>query len=79
MEDLHVILENFIQKSHKRKMNLKAQIEEINIRIGEVQEAKELFDQNVVIEGVDPISQRIAAEKFVKYELNAALVLINFK
>lgn len=66
VEDLQITLETFINKSHKRKMDLKAKIEEIGIRLGEVREARDLFEQNVVVEGADPITQRIAAEKFIK-------------
>lgn len=46
---------------------LKAQTEEIDIRTVETREAREQFEKTVVIEGVDPITQRIPAEKFIHY------------
>ncbi|XP_078053789.1 cilia- and flagella-associated protein 263-like [Augochlora pura] len=51
----------------KRIGIMRAEIEELEIRMSEVQEAKEEFEENVVIGGVDPITGKIPAEKVVRF------------
>lgn len=67
MEEMQIALENFIKRSHRIKCNLKAELEEIGIRESEVTEARDIFEQKIVIEGVDSLTQRIPAEKFLRY------------
>ncbi|XP_076285301.1 cilia- and flagella-associated protein 263-like isoform X2 [Lasioglossum baleicum] len=59
-EDLKLIVQ-------KRTMMMRAEIEELEIRISEVQEAKQEFEENVVIKGVDPITGKIPAERVTRY------------
>lgn len=51
----------------KTKANLRAQTEEIELRIQETMEARQELEENVVKNGVDPLTGRIPAEKFVRY------------
>ncbi|KAF2879559.1 hypothetical protein ILUMI_26608 [Ignelater luminosus] len=67
MEEMQIALEKFIKRSHRIKCNLKAELEEIGIRESEVTEARDIFEQKIVIEGVDSLTQRIPAEKFLRY------------
>lgn len=66
MEELQKNLNKFYKDSHKRKCILKAELEEVGIEIAETLEASNQFEQTVVIEGVDPLTQRIPAEKFIR-------------
>lgn len=65
-EEIQTALEKFIKKSHRNKCNLKAEIEEFNIRDAELKESRDIFEQTIVIEGVDKLTQRIPAEKFIR-------------
>ncbi|XP_044745928.1 coiled-coil domain-containing protein 113-like [Coccinella septempunctata] len=67
MEEVQKNLNKFYKDSHRRKCALKAELEEVGIEIAETLEALNQFEQTVVIEGVDPLTQRIPAEKFVRY------------
>lgn len=67
VEDMQNQLELFFKRSHAKKCRLKAELEEIGIRSGETIDATAAFEQIVVIEGLDPISQKITAERFTKY------------
>ncbi|KAK5647284.1 hypothetical protein RI129_002176 [Pyrocoelia pectoralis] len=67
MEDMQTDLAEFIKQSHRMKCNLKAKLEELNIQEIEVKDARNVFEQSVVIDGVDPLTQRIPAEKFIRY------------
>ncbi|KAF5274793.1 hypothetical protein FQR65_LT00376 [Abscondita terminalis] len=67
IEDIQVTLENFIKKSRQTKANLKAKLEELQIRESEVSEAMEIFEQSIVVEGVDSLTGKIPAEKFLRY------------
>lgn len=53
----------------KKKTRLLAQIEEMEIRIKETEEAKRDFEEFVSQRGVDPNTGKVSAEKFVKYLL----------
>lgn len=66
VEEMHALLEKFIYKSKVSKASLKAQQEEITIHSAEIQEAQDIFQEDVIVGGTDPISQRIAAEKFIR-------------
>ncbi|XP_015433600.1 PREDICTED: coiled-coil domain-containing protein 113-like [Dufourea novaeangliae] len=51
----------------KRKAQIRAEIEEVEIRITEVHEAKVEFEENVVVKGVDRITGKIPAEKVTRF------------
>ncbi|XP_030766217.1 coiled-coil domain-containing protein 113-like [Sitophilus oryzae] len=67
MEDIQAELERFLKRCHVTKRNLKAELEEFSIREAEIKEATDIFEYNIVIQGVDKLTQRIPAEKFVRY------------
>ncbi|XP_076750654.1 cilia- and flagella-associated protein 263 [Xylocopa sonorina] len=67
LEELKKKLERLEQYSRKRKTIMRAEIEEIEIRINEVQEAKIEFEKEVVTEGVDPITGKIPAERVIRF------------
>ncbi|XP_017770163.1 PREDICTED: coiled-coil domain-containing protein 113 [Nicrophorus vespilloides] len=64
---MQIALDTFIEKAKRTKFKYKAEIEESTIRGEEIKDARELFEQSIVIDAVDPITQRIPAEKFVWY------------
>lgn len=66
-EEMQVALDRFIKRSHRAKCNLRAELEEFNIRDSEVKESMETFEQTIVVEGVEKLTQRIPAEKFLRY------------
>lgn len=66
IEEMQASLQKFIAVSHRRKSNLKAQIEESNVREQEVKESRENFEQSIVIGAVEKLTQKIPAEKFVR-------------
>ncbi|XP_076227401.1 uncharacterized protein LOC116424875 [Nomia melanderi] len=51
----------------KRTANIRAEIEELEIRISEAREAKEEFEENVVIGGVDAITGKIPGERVTRF------------
>lgn len=57
----------FLAKSKIKRMNLRAQLEELALQLAEIKEARDIFDQTICKEGIDPITGRIPAEKFVRY------------
>lgn len=67
MEELQKGLNKFYKDSHKKKCILKAELEEVGIELSETADDLNQFEQTVVIEGVDPLTQRIPAEKFIRY------------
>ncbi|XP_023029673.1 cilia- and flagella-associated protein 263 [Leptinotarsa decemlineata] len=66
-EEIQSSLEHYVKKSHRLKRNLKAELEEFSIREIDITEARNIFEFNIVTQAVDPLTQRIPAEKFVKY------------
>lgn len=67
MEDTQSKLETFLKKSHVTRRNLKSELQEFSIREAEIKEATDIFEYNVVVQGVDKLTQRIPAEKFIRY------------
>lgn len=67
MDELRETMKKFEAKITRDCKRLKVQIEEATIRLEEIEDAAAVFEQNVVIDGVDPITQRIPAEKFVQF------------
>ncbi|XP_076679584.1 uncharacterized protein LOC143374917 [Andrena cerasifolii] len=66
VEEMRKKLNGFVESSRKRKTNVRAEIEEVEIRIREVQEAKEEFEEEVVVNGVDSITGKIPAERVTR-------------
>ncbi|XP_026316235.1 coiled-coil domain-containing protein 113-like [Hyposmocoma kahamanoa] len=68
--EMEILIQN-LEKSRLRAARqhalLKAQLEEISIRMVDVEKATEVFNQQVIIEGWDKIAQRIPAEIWVRY------------
>ncbi|KAK9886694.1 hypothetical protein WA026_017612 [Henosepilachna vigintioctopunctata] len=67
LEELQKSLKKFHKDTHRRKCNLKAELEELSLEIAEYNDALDNFEQTVVIEGMDPLTQRIPAEKFERF------------
>lgn len=68
--EMEIILENLEKtrkKAAKRHALLKAQLEELGIRVADVEKATEMFDQMVVVGGWDKIAQRIPAEIWIRF------------
>lgn len=66
-EEIQAKLEIFLKKCHKTRTKLKSELEEFNIREGDIREARDIFEFNVVTQGVEKLTQRIPAEKFIRY------------
>lgn len=67
MEILITYLEKVRNKAAKQHALLKAQLEEIGIRVADVDRASEAFKQEVIVDGWDKIAQRIPAEIWIRY------------
>lgn len=66
-EETQAKLESFVKKSHKTRRRLRAELEEFSIRESDIREARDIFEFNIVTQGVDKLTQRIPAEKFIRY------------
>lgn len=66
IEEMRKSLAELEQSTVKRRANLRAQMEEIELRIRETYEAREELEETVVKKGVDPLTGKIPAEKFVR-------------
>ncbi|KAL6263363.1 hypothetical protein P5V15_006158 [Pogonomyrmex californicus] len=67
IRELQKTLEKFEQMSIKKKIYLQAQIEENQISIDETCKTKKEFEENVVQKGIDSITGKIPAEKFIRF------------
>lgn len=67
MEILVHTLEKARNKAAKQHALLKAQLEEIGLRVLDIEKATEMFNQQVIIEGWDKIAQRIPAEIWIRF------------
>ncbi|XP_017888562.2 coiled-coil domain-containing protein 113-like [Ceratina calcarata] len=67
VEEMQRNLVQFIRRATRKKAIMRAEIEEIEIRLKEAQEAKEEFEEEVVVEGVDPMTGKIPAERLVRF------------
>lgn len=65
-EQIQIALDDFIKRSHRTKSNLRAELEEFSIRSSELIDSITWFENSVVIGGVDKLTQRIPAEKFLR-------------
>lgn len=69
-EEVRIIvsqLETTRAAAAKRHAFLKAQLEEIDLRMEDIQKATERFNQHVIIEGWDQIAHRIPAEIWIRF------------
>ena len=66
VEEMKKKLQQFQIYVRKKKTLMRADIEEIEIRISEVHESREAFESEVVTEGVDPITGKIVAERVMR-------------
>ncbi|XP_012251840.1 coiled-coil domain-containing protein 113-like isoform X2 [Athalia rosae] len=67
IEEMRKSLSEVETMGAKTRANLRAQMEEVELRIRETNEAKVELEENVVKNGVDPLTGRIPAEKFVRF------------
>nr|XP_012140378.1 PREDICTED: coiled-coil domain-containing protein 113-like [Megachile rotundata] len=67
VEEMRKALEKVRETTTKKRTYLRAELEELEIRISETQEAKEEFEEDVVAEGVNRITGKIPAEKIVRF------------
>ncbi|KAL1516677.1 hypothetical protein ABEB36_000558 [Hypothenemus hampei] len=67
MEESQASMEKFLKKCHVIKRNLKSELQEFAIRESEIKDATDIFQYSVVTQGVDKLTQRIPAEKFIRY------------
>lgn len=54
----------------KRRANLRAQMEEIELRIRETHEARNELEMNLEKRWIDPLTGKIPAEKFIRFSLD---------
>jgi hypothetical protein len=55
------------QRLRRKKIHLRARMQESEISIYETLKTKEAFEEQVVRKGVDPITGKIPAEKFIRF------------
>lgn len=67
MEILVKSMEKIRSKAAKQHAYLKAQIEEIGLRVTDVEKAGEMFNREVIVGGWDKIAQRIPAEIWIRF------------
>ncbi|XP_011063335.1 PREDICTED: coiled-coil domain-containing protein 113-like [Acromyrmex echinatior] len=67
IRELQKKLKKIEQTSTKKKIYLRARIEENQISIHEILKNREEFEENVVQKGVDIITGKIPAEKFIRF------------
>lgn len=66
LEEMQISFQLFQKRSAIQNNHLNAEIEEMNIRSGEIEDGRKVFEENVIIGGVDALTQRISAEKFIR-------------
>lgn len=66
IRELRKELEKFEQTLSKKRTYLQAQMEENQISTCETHKNREQFEENVVQKGIDIITGKIPAEKFIK-------------
>ncbi|XP_063631535.1 uncharacterized protein LOC134802768 [Cydia splendana] len=67
MEILMQKLVNARKKASKQHAMLKAQLEEIELRVADIEKASAAFNQEVIVDGWDKLAQRIPAEIWIRY------------
>lgn len=66
IQELQKTIEKIENKSIKKKIYLRARMEENQINIRETCKTREEFEENIVQKGVDIITGKIPAEKFMR-------------
>ena len=66
IRELQKKLEKIEQMSTKKKIYLRARMEENQISTCEIFKNREEFEENVVQKGIDSITGKIPAEKFIR-------------
>lgn len=69
MEESQSVFEKFRKETVQALEKFKARDEEAEITYGELKEAWDIFEYSVIQQGYDQLSQRIPAEKFIRYSL----------
>ncbi|KAG7188771.1 hypothetical protein KM043_008389 [Ampulex compressa] len=59
-------LASFEKAARRKRVRLKAELEEIELRMREIEETKQNFETEVVIEGSEPITGKIPAERVIR-------------
>ncbi|XP_018306894.1 coiled-coil domain-containing protein 113 [Mycetomoellerius zeteki] len=67
IRELQKKIEKIEQTSTKKKIYLRARMEENQISIREIFKNREEFEENVVQKGIDSIMRKIPAEKFIRF------------
>ncbi|CAG9855004.1 unnamed protein product [Phyllotreta striolata] len=67
IENAIALHDEFTKKALRTKRNLKAELEEFNIRESDLKYAKNQFEFNVIVSGVEKLTGRIPAEKWLRY------------
>ncbi|VEN38698.1 unnamed protein product, partial [Callosobruchus maculatus] len=67
IEEKQAALELFLKRSHRTRRKLLSEMEEFHMREVDITVSRNVFEHHIVIEGVDSLTQRIPAEKFLKY------------
>ncbi|XP_047038100.1 coiled-coil domain-containing protein 113-like [Helicoverpa zea] len=67
MDVLVANLNKIRNKGAKQHALLKAQLEEIGMRVSDIEKANKMFHQEVLVEGWDKIAQRIPAEIWIRF------------
>nr|CAH7745658.1 unnamed protein product [Callosobruchus chinensis] len=60
-------MQAFLKKTHATRRRLKCELEEFELRENDISDSMALFEYNIVIHAVNPLTQRIPAEKFLNY------------
>ncbi|KAF7993378.1 hypothetical protein HCN44_007881 [Aphidius gifuensis] len=55
------------KETMKKKESIQAQMEEIQTRIQDIHETKNHLEENIVKKGVDPLTGKISAKKFIRF------------
>lgn len=71
IRELQKELVNLERTSRRKRIYLRAQMEESEIGIREICKDREEFEENVVLKGADSITGKISAEKFIRLLINS--------
>lgn len=75
IRELQKKIEKIEQTSTKKKIYLRARMEENQISIREIFKNREEFEENVVQKGIDSIMRKIPAEKFIRcYDKHSTVI-----
>lgn len=60
-------LERARRNAAKKQALLKAQLEEVGVRVSDIERAEKMFKEDVIVQGWDKIAQRIPAEIWIRF------------